>query len=161
VDLRTTEVFVIPKDTVTPRVTSADIAKIIPTDMAAGESGTMVMTRIADKSFNLWFNSTAMQDSPLVRIAEKTQKTLNTDVVVAAKNPNEVSHKISFRVEAFQALAKLEYSGWTKCVVNYDAKVSQTNVELKEKVFHNKDLVLSHKKNPAEGLSMIGLAWTW
>lgn len=160
VDLRSTKPLVIPVDNVTPKLTSADVAKVIPTDMTAAEGTSSVMTRIADRTFNLWFKSSAMKDSPLVRIAEKTQETLNTDVVVAAKNPDEVSHKFSFRVEAFQALAKLEYSGWTKCAVNYDAKASQTNVELKEKLF-NKDLVLSHKKNPAEGLSMIGLAWTW
>ena len=161
VDLRTTKPLVIPVDNVTPTLTSADVAKVIPTDMTSTESTSSVMTRIADKTFNLWFNSSAMKDTTLVRIAEKTQETLKTDVVVAAKNPDEVSHKFSFRVEAFQALAKLEYSGWTKCAVNYDAKASQTNVELKEKIFHNKDLVFSHKKNSSQGLSMIGRAWTW
>ena len=160
VDLRSTSLLVIPVDNFTPRLTSADVAKVIPTDMTAAENTASVMNRIADKTFNLWFNSAAMKDSPLVRIAEKTQETLKTDVIVAGKNPEEVSHRFSFRVEAFQALAKLEYSGWTKCAVNYDAKASQTNVELKEKLF-NKDLVLSHKKNSTEGLSMIGLAWTW
>lgn len=159
--MRSTKPLVIPVDNYTPKLTSADVAKVIPTDMKTDESTSSIMTRIADRTFNLWFSSSAMKDSTLVKIAEKTQETLKTDVVVAGKNPEEVSHKFSFRVEAFQALAKLEYSGWTKCAVNYDAKASQTNVELKEKVFNNKDLVLSHKKNPDEGLSMIGLAWTW
>ena len=161
IDLKSTKPLVIPQDTVTPRITSEDVAKIIPTDIKKDESTSSVMSRIADRTFNAWFNSSTIKNSAVGRIAEKTQEKLKTDVVVAGAKPEDTTHKFSFRIEAFQALAKLEYTGWMKAVVDYDAKVSQTNVEVKEKVFHDKDLVLSHKKNSEQGLSMIGLAWSW
>lgn len=161
VDLKSTKPMAIPQDNVTPKITSEDVAKIIPTDIKQDESTSSVMSRIADRTFNLWFNSSTIKNSAVGRIAEKTQEKLKTDVVVKGAKSEDTTHKFSFRIEAFQALAKLEYSGWMKAVVNYDAKDAQTNVEVKEKVFHNKDLVLSHKKNSEQGLSMIGLAWSW
>ena len=55
----------------------------------------------------------------------------------------------------------MEYSGWVKAAVNYDAKASATDIQFKDKVMNNKDLVVSHKANKEQGLSMIGLAWSW
>ncbi|MNL73456.1 hypothetical protein D3C87_1989180 [compost metagenome] len=72
-----------------------------------------------------------------------------------------MKHKFSFRVEAFQALAKFEYTGWMKAAVNYDAKAAQTNIQFSEKVFANKDLTLTHKASSKEALSMVGLGWNF
>lgn len=161
VDLRTTEPLEIPQDEVTPRITQEDVARIIPTDIRQGESTGSVMSRIADRSFNLWFNSAVVKNSALGRVVEQTQEKLKTDVIVPSEKPDGVAHKFSFRFEAFQALAKLEYTGWLKAAVNYDAKVSETDIQFKDKVLKNKDLIVSHKANKEQGLSMIGLAWSW
>lgn len=161
VDLRTTKPLVIPEDKVTPKITKEDVAKIIPLDIQSNESTGSVMSRIADRGFNMWFNSPVIKNSLLGRAVEETQEKLKTDVVVPAATPRGVSHKFSFRVEAFQALAKVEYSGWVKAAVNYDAKASATDIQFKDKVMNNKDLVVSHKANKEQGLSMIGLAWSW
>ncbi len=109
-------------------------------DLPTGASESTVMTRIADKGFNLWFNSSAMKATTLGRMAETAQEKLKTDVVVPASSPKGVSHKFSFRVEAFQALAKMEYTGWLKAAVNYDAKASATRHFPKEKSFITKIL---------------------
>ena len=161
VDLRTTKPLVIPEDKVTPKITKEDVAKIIPLDIKKDESTGSVMSRIADRGFNLWFNSEFMKNSALGRAVEETQEKLKTDVVVPASTPHGVVHKFSFRVEAFQALAKMEYSGWLKAAINYDAKASETDIQFKDKVLDNKDLIVSHKANKEQGLSMIGLAWSW
>ncbi|MEN0057234.1 MAG: hypothetical protein AAGB31_00240 [Bdellovibrio sp.] len=161
VDIKSTKRLIIPVDTVTPKITSDDVAKVVPLDLRQGDSEGTVMTRIADRGFSLWFNSSAVKQSTLGRIAENTQEKLKTDVVVPAGTPEGVSHKFSFRVEAFQALAKMEYSGWLRAAINYDAKASVTDIFFKEKVFSDKDLTVSHKADKEQGLSMIGLAWSW
>lgn len=160
VDIASTKPMIIPVDNVTPKITTDDVAKVIPLDKSIRDTGTM-MTRIADRSFNLWFNSETVQESLLGRVVQETQETLKTDLVVPAETKQGVSHKFSFRVECFQALAKLEYTGWLKAAVNYNARDAETNVEFKEKVFVNKDLIISHKGNNKQGLSMVGLAWQW
>jgi hypothetical protein len=161
VDLKSTKRLIIPVDNVTPRITSADVAKVVPLDLREGDSEGTCLTRIADRGVSLWFNSTLMKDSSLGRIARETQEKLKADVVVPASGPLGVSHRFSFKIEAFQALAKLEYSGWLKAAVNYDARAAATDILFREKVFANKDLVVSHKASKEQAFSMIGLAWTW
>ncbi|MFM6928044.1 MAG: hypothetical protein ACKOX6_06235 [Bdellovibrio sp.] len=160
VDIASTKPMVIPVDNVTPKLTSADVAKVIPLDRGIRDTGTM-MSRIADRSFNLWFSSETVQESLLGRVVQETQETLKTDVEVPASDKHGISHKFSFRVECFQALAKLEYKGWLNAAINYNARDAQTDIEVKEKVFVNKDLIFSHKGSSKEGLSMVGLAWQW
>jgi hypothetical protein len=161
VSIENTKPLIIPVDNVTPKITKDDVAKVIPTDVSKADSTGSVMSRIADRSFNLWFNSDTVQESLLGRVVQETQETLKTDVVVPASSKKGVSHKFSFRVEAFQTLAKMEYKGWLNAAINYNARAAETDVEIKEKVFTDKSLVLSHKGTSKEGLSMIGLAWQW
>jgi hypothetical protein len=153
--------LVAPVD-VTQKITSKDVEKIIPTDVALTSTSGNILTRIADRGFNMWFNSEAVQSSVFGRFAQRTQEKLKTDVVIQeAKGEDKVSHKFSFRLEAFQALAKIEYTGWLKADVNYDAKEAATNVQVKEKVFDDKNLVLMHKGSSKEALSMVGLDWSF
>lgn len=161
VDLASTKPLVIPEDKVTPKLTEADVAKVIPTDLKQGDSQSTVFTRIADRSISLWFNSSSMKETSLGRFAEEAQEKLKTDVVVPGHNPQGIDHKLSFKIEAFQAMAKLEYTGYLNAAVNYDAKASATDILFNEKVLTNKNLVLSHKVNKQQDLSMIGLAWSW
>lgn len=161
VDLKSTKRLIIPVDTVTPKITSADVAKVVPLDLRQGDSEGTVVSRIADRGVSLWFNSTLMKDSTLGRMAQETQEKLKADVYVPATTPLGVSHKFSLKIEAFQALAKLEYSGWLKAAVNYDARSAVTDILFKEKVFADKDLILSHKAGGEQAFSMIGLAWAW
>lgn len=161
VDLKSTKRLIIPVDTVTPKITNADVAQVVPLDLHQGASEGVVFSRIADRGFNLWFNSSFIKQSSLGRIAEETQQKLKADVVVPPSGALGVSHRFSFKVEAFQAVAKIEYTGWLHADLNYDAKESATNFLFKEKVFANKDLILSHKRNREQAFSMIGLAWTW
>lgn len=161
VDLKTTKRIVIPEDKYTPKITSADVAKVVPTDLKAGADESTVLSRIADRGVSLWFNSAAMRATTFGRIAETTQEKLKTDVVVPASSEEGVSHKFSFRIEAFQAMAKIEYTGWLKAAINYDAKIAETDISLKEKIFQDKNLFLSHKGNSKQATSMIGVAWTW
>jgi hypothetical protein len=162
VDIASTKPLVIPVDNVTPRITYSDVEQVIPCDASVkGTSTTNMMGRIADRSFNYWFNSPMMKSSMLVRAVEDTQEKLKTDVVVPAHSSEGTTHKFSFRIEAFQALAKMEYTGWMRAAINYDAKASSTDISLKEKVFTDKEFIISHQAKKDQDLSMIGLAWQW
>lgn len=162
VDLGSTKPVIIPVDTVTPKLTSEDVAKIVPCDPTVrNSSASMMMIKIADRTFNYWFNSPTIQSTSLGRFAHETQEKLKTDVVVPASSSEGTTHKFSFKIEAFQALAKMEYTGWLNAVINYDAKASATDISVKEKVFHNKEFIVSHKANRDQDLSMISLAWQW
>ncbi|WP_413559661.1 hypothetical protein [Bdellovibrio sp. HCB209] len=161
VELSTTKKLVIPVDNVTPKITTQDVQKVIPTDNVYAETTSTMMTRIADRTFNLWFNSDVVQESLLGKAIQETQETLKTDVVVPASSKQGISHRFSFRVEAFQALAKMEYKGWLNAAVNYNAAAASTDVEFRERVFRDKDLTLSHKGTSSNSLAMIGLAWQW
>ncbi len=162
VDLASTKPLVIPVDNFTPKITSADVAEVIPCDASVRTTSTSnMMVRIADRTFNHWFNSPTMKASMLGRAVDETQEKLKTDVILPADSSDGVTHKFSFRVEAFQALAKLEYSGWMKAAINYDAKAASTDIFLKEKFFTNKEFIVSHQAKKDQDLSMIGLAWQW
>lgn len=161
VDLKATKRLVIPVDTVTPKLTSSDVAKVVPLDLQQGDSEGTVFKRIADRGISSWLNSNLIKETSLGRIAEEAKEKLKADVVVESSEPSGVSHKFSFKVEAFQALAKLEYTGWLQCDIAYDAKSSATDILFKEKVFSDKDLVLGHKASREQNFSSIELAWTW
>ena len=161
VDLKSTERIFVPVDNVTPKITSADVAKVVPLDLHQGDPESKVFTRIADKGVSLWINSAIMNDTSVGRFAKSTQEKLKADVILPAKNLNGTSHKFTFKVEAFQALAKMEYSGWWKAAFNYDLKAATSDISVRDRVFENKDLIFSHKTTKEQALSMVGLAWTW
>lgn len=159
VDLKSTKRLIVPVDNVTPRITQKDVAKVVPLDLKQGDSQSTVITRIADRGFGLWFNS--IKDTSIGRLAETAQERLKTDIEITPSEDEGTRHKFSFKVEAFQAMAKVEYTGWMNAEINFDAKSAQTDIQLKDKVFDNKDLIVSHKSTKEQALSMIGLAWSW
>lgn len=161
VDIKTTKPMIIPVDNVTPRITEKDVEEVVPTDISQGESGNSVISRMLDKGFNYWYKNSELKKSSVGRAADAAQEKLKTDVVVPAATKNGTNHKFSFRVEAFQTQAKLEYTGWTKAAVKYDASHARTNFEVSEKVWKDKDLVLSHSVTSREDVSSVGVKWAW
>lgn len=161
VELASTKPLKIPVDNVTPRITSEDIAKVIPLDMTEGSSQSTVISRVVDRGVSLWMRSSTFKNSSLGRMAEETQEKLKTDIEVPATSEEGISHKFSVKVEAFQAMARLEYTGWVKAMINFDAKDSSTDIIFEEDVFENKKMIVSHKADREQALSMVGLAWSW
>lgn len=161
VNVRNTKPLLIPVDRVSPRITSKQVAEIIPTDVKATDSTGSVMNRIMDRSLNYWYNNSGFKESAIGRVAEETQEKLKTDVVVKGASPKATTHKFSFRIEAFQALAKVEYTGWMRAMVDYNAQKAQTNFAVREKIWKDKDLVVSHSMSSREGVSSMGVGWSW
>lgn len=145
----------------TPRLSMKDAQKIIPTDFQPGVGSHEVVSRIADRGFQYWYDHSALRDSVVGVAVESAQQKLATQIEVPAQDQEGVDHRISIRFEAFQGLAKLEYHGWLNALINYDAFRAQSEILFNEKIFRDKNLYVNHKINSLESLSTIGVSWSW
>ena len=162
IDIESTKPMLIPVDSTTPRNIAADFAKIVPASaFVPGSSESAVMTKVADITVNYLMNNSALKQTAVMRFADKTKEKLKTDIVVPSADGVGPNHKFTFKLEAFQALAKMEYTGWLKAAVNYDAKSSVTAISIQDKLFVDKLLSVRHVSSKDQTFSMIGLAWPW
>lgn len=152
----------IPKDEFDSSLTSEDVAKIIPTDVDASTKTGVVMKRIADRSFQYVMQNSPLKNNSLVQSANSLQEKMKADIVVPPSAPGETAHKLTFQYEIFQSLAKLEYSGWLKAIVNMNIQASESDIIIKERVFSDKDLYLQQKVSASTGTTnSLGLSWSW
>lgn len=90
---------------------------------------------------------------------------MKVETSIAAPSVNTgskaIDHRFSFQYLAFQSQAKVDYKGWTQAQFKHDSRAREVSVEVSEKVFKNKDLVLNHTKNSIEGRSTLALRWNW
>lgn len=131
----------------------------IPTDMTATASSGQVFGRVADKTASAIFNSESFRAMPIGDAATHVEKSMKTDVVLGGDQPDEIQHKFNFNLQAFQALAKVQYTGITNAAVMYYALQSKLSLEVSEKVFGTKDLVFNQDFSHADALSRVSFRW--
>lgn len=158
VTLDETTELVIPVDKYTPKITSADVAKVFPLDVRPEHGTNRLVSRIADKGFGLWFDN-VIKDTGVGRLAEAAQETLKTDIQMAPSEPGGVVHKVTMEVEAFAAQAILKYSGWVKAQIRVGPTGS--DIVVRERIFEDKDLYISHSSKRDQDISMISMGWSW
>lgn len=156
--LNKTQNLIMPADVSTPFMSAETSQKIQPRAVANGASASAIVSEIADNSFSLWWDTSPIRDTQVGRAAEKVEKSMKTEVSYKA---NRVEHKISFKVLAMQALAKLEYKGWVNAAINYDARTAKTEAEVSEKISAKQDLVVSHAFMPTGNKSQVAWRWNW
>lgn len=161
VDISQTRPVVLPQENLQTTVTSKDVAEIIPLDMAASQNAGFVATRIGDHALQSWLKSPAVQGSNIGRTASTVENSMRTEVSVKSADPEGVSHKFSFQYMALQSVTRLQYSGWLNAMMNYDARAGETFVEFTDRVWKNKDLFVNHTVKPVEGVSALGVRWSW
>ena len=140
--------------------TQEDVSKVIPTDIKSSEDAGFVATRIGDHAFQAWYNSPTGKNSTLGRTASTVQENLKTEVALKGEE-GAVEHKFTFQVLALQAISQLRYSGWLNAALDFDARAHETKLEVTEKLWTNKDFVISHTASADRGLSAVGLRWNW
>lgn len=133
--------------------------EIIPSDIKEGDSGEVVLTKMADKGLAMYWNNSPMRHSSAGRAVEAAEKKLNLQAEY--RDENKVQHKINFKVMAVQALAKIQYTGWVNAALNYDLKAARAEAEVSEPLSDKKDLVLSHEVKSGEQKSAVSLKWKW
>ncbi len=160
VSIYKTHNLVMPADITTPLISAETSEKIQPKSLSANESAESIVSKIADNSLSLWWETSPVRNTQAGRAAEKVEKNLRTEVSFKDK-ANHTEHRISFKVLAMQALAKLEYKGWVNAAINYDARADKTEAEVSEKIFKKQDLVLSHVFTKQENKSQVAWRWNW
>ncbi len=72
-----------------------------------------------------------------------------------------IEHKFQFDIKGLQALAQLKYSGWVNAALQYSLKSTEATAEISEKVFTDKDLVVSQVISNSSPRSQISIRWDW
>lgn len=147
-----------------------DYVKFVPNHVENSSSEAYVANRFGDVALQNFFDSPQVRSSPLGQTATKVESAMKTEVSLNGGPSSQkrdkdtipkTEHKISFQVLALQAQTKMEYKGWTHATVKHDARAKETGVEISEKVWRNKDLVISHTKTDSEDKSSLGVRWNW
>lgn len=164
VDYEKTKPFVFPvsPSAVGDRVTVRTAEEFIPMDMMPSQDQGYVFGNIADRSIQYFWKNSAFRYTSVGRVAQDLEKRLKTDITIRNnEGPRAVEHKFSVQLLAAQAIARLEYTGWIKAAFKYYAREAKSETQIREKVFDNKDLVLSHTSTSVEEMSSLLLSWTW
>ncbi|MBY0553164.1 hypothetical protein K2P97_01460 [bacterium] len=135
--------------------------KVLPKSLTTADSSRSVVTKIIDNSLAYWWNNSEMKNTSVGQAAEAVQNKMKAEMDLGSSGQNKVDHKLSLKVLAMQALAKLEYKGWFKGALNYDAKSKTAEAEILENLSNNKDLVISHSVTSNENKSQLSLRWNW
>jgi hypothetical protein len=160
VDFDKTQPLILPLEMHADDV-NATVNAIIPASDMSGYSQHQVASRILDNSLRYIWRTSPLRYSTVGQVADKVEKTVQVQKVIEATEENKVEHRFSFDVQGIQALAQLKYSGWVKAAVQYNMNNASASAEVSEKVFDNKDLVLSQTISAADTTSQVSLRWDW
>lgn len=161
VDLKKTKRLILPTDPSEPLLSAETSQKILPKSVEQGESGSSVISEMVDNSFSLWWEKSPVKQTSIGRVADKVDKKLKTEVNLGRSGDQKTEHKISVKVLAMQALAKLEYKGWVKASLNYDARAAKTQAEVLENISTHQDLKLSHSMSSDGNMSQVSWVLNW
>lgn len=137
----------------------------IPGNLAPSQSETEVFRCFGDQAIQNWLNSPEVRNSSFGKTASQVENAMKVEASIksAPTTPGgqAIDHKFSFQYLALQSQTKVEYKGWTNAMLRMDSGKNETAMEISERVLRNKDLVISHVKNPTENRSSMGLRWSW
>lgn len=142
-----------------------DYVRLVPSNLQPTAEGTDVAIRFGDQALQNLLNSPQVKNSAMGRSAAKVENAMKTEVSIAPpapnKGPNPIDHKISFQVLALQSQARMKYKGWAEATVTHDIRVRETDVEISEKLFRNKDVFIKQTTTTSENRSSVGIRWNW
>lgn len=161
VDVQKTKRLVLPDDPSEPMLSAETSQRLIPKNVVPGATSDAVFSEMVDNSFSLWWETSPVKKTSIGRAADNIDKKLRTEVNLGTSADQKTEHKISVKVLAMQALAKLEYKGWVKAGLNYDARASQAQAEVLENISANQDLKLSHSVTSTENTSQVSWLLNW
>jgi len=123
-----------------------------------GKNAAQASLMVADRYAQYWWNHSEAKNSSLGKRVEFVENGMKQNIVY---QKGKISHKFDFSVQTFSALARLEYTGLFKAAASYQGIDSSSQVEVSEKIWNQKDLVLSNSKNSIEERSAVNLRWSW
>ena len=145
--------------------TIANVSNKVVNSIRSTDSSGIVFSKIIDNSVMYWWDNSGVKNTTMGQAVERVQNKMRADVDLGSTGEgglkNTIQHKLSLRVLAAQALAKIEYFGWFKGAFKYDIKNSVAEAEVFENLNNNKDLVVSHSMSKEESKSQVSLRWSW
>lgn len=161
VDVKKTNPLVLPANVYNSEAAQFSNS-VLPKTISQSESSKTVVSKIIDNSLSYIWNNSELKKTSVGQVADKIENQMKADISLGQPGLDSKEHKLSFRVMAAQALAKLEYKGWFKGAIKYDAKNANAEAEVLENLSNNKDLVITHSVNKAnENNSQLSLRWNW
>ena len=163
-DLFLTQKINFPQQVEMPPSAITEVSDKVNQSLTAADSSRTVVTKIIDSSLTYWWDTSGIKNTSMGQAVEVVEHKMRADVNLGstvAANSNATQHKLSFRLLAAQALAKVEYLGWFKGAFKYNARNSTAEAEILENLANDKDLVVSHSVSPAESKSQLSLRWNW
>lgn len=140
-------------------VINFDVSKVISTNMQPSNDSSAVFAQIFDRSASYVVSRPEFRNTSLGRTTTQVEHAMKQEVVVNT-DPSGVQHKVNFNIQALQTCAQLQYSGVMKAAVKYTISNSTLGLEVAEKVFSNKDLVLSQSYG-SQRVSEVSLRWSF
>jgi hypothetical protein len=138
-----------------------DMRLIIPLDMQPSSDSSAVMAQVADRSMTSFLNSSAVRESTVGRAATTVEQKMKQEVVFGSNDSKSIQHKLNFNLQAFQALAQIQYTGYTNAAIKYKIAESKVALEMFEKFYGNHDVVLSHTIGRDNRVSELSVRWTF
>lgn len=135
--------------------------KVLPKSLTSADSSQTVVSKIIDNSLAYWWENSELKNTSVGQVAKKIEENMNAEVNLGTSGDTKTEHKLSLKVLAMQALAIIEYRGWTKAAINYNAKAAKAEIEIFENLSNNKDLIISHSVTALEKKSQLSLRWNW
>ena len=153
--------LLMPADVTEPLMTAETARKLQPRSAATGDSGSSVLSKIADNSLSYLWENSSFKTTSIGRAAEKVEKNLKTEMNFTDSSAAKTQHKISFKVLALQALARLEYHGWLHAALNYDVRATAAEAEISEKLYNQQVFVFTYASTREEAKSQVAWRWNW
>jgi hypothetical protein len=122
-----------------------DVARVIPTNMGATNDGKQVEKQVLDHSMQSLMKSKVITNNQIAKAAQSLQENFNPSMSFGGTEPNDVQHKINFKVMAFQKQAQLHYTGYLNAVATYSASDNNLNVTVSEDLTRTTHLQLVHE----------------
>lgn len=135
-----------------------DTARMIPMNMIPSSNSAAVFAQIFDRSASYISTTERFRNSSFGKTALQVEQTMKQEVIVG--NESGIEHKLNFNIQAMQTCAQVQYSGLMRAAVKYTVSSSTLGLEVAEKIFDNKDLVLSQSYG-SERISEVSLRWNF
>jgi hypothetical protein len=163
VDVSSTKKMVLPAEVTAPNG-AVQFSERVQSNLTTNDSSQTVMTKMMDNTFGYFWDNSGIQNTSIGQAMKKVETKMKADVNLGStsgESANKVDHKLSLRLLAAQALARIEYFGWFKCALQYDARSAASIAEITENLSNNKDLVISHSSTSSESSSRVAFRWQW
>lgn len=141
--------------------TSADVAMVIPSDMAPSNDTKYVTSHILDHSLRNFFKSPEVRNTPLGRSAQQLENLVEQDISFGGTEKDSVKHVVKFSVKPMESKAQLNYTGFVKAQLSYQVSQQQLNLEVFQTVASATDLVATHSDSPLDRRDVLSLRYQW